>query len=206
MSGSFGWAMNDQTFLEVSSRKGPDSGPFGREAIRLYQAGLAVIPCDDKRPLIRYAGLTAPIGLDGLNRLVEKHPNANVGMLTGLSKITVVDIDDPANAATMVARCGDTPLKVRTPSGGFHHWYRANGEISSKSETRGPRRRYQRRRRPCGGAPVRSGEWRAHGPHISIDRGIFGRLTTVTDGQVREPPAPRRSAGTKRSSEGGTAQ
>jgi hypothetical protein len=129
--------MNDQTFLEVSSRKGPDSGPFGREAIRLYQAGLAVIPCDDKRPLIRYAGLTAPIGLDGLNRLVEKHPNANVGMLTGLSRITVVDIDDPANAATMVARCGDTPLKVRTPSGGFHHWYRANGEISSNLRREG---------------------------------------------------------------------
>lgn len=129
--------MNGSMHLRAPPKKGPEVGPFGREAIRLSQAGIAVIPCDDKVPLIRYAKMTQPIGLDGLKKLIQKHPSANVGMLTGLSKITVVDIDDPADAQAMIARCGDTPLKVHTPSGGLHLWYRENGEKSSNLRSEG---------------------------------------------------------------------
>jgi DNA-binding XRE family transcriptional regulator len=32
--------------------------------------------------------------------------------------------------AAMIERCGDTPLKTRTPSGGVHLWYRHSGERS----------------------------------------------------------------------------
>jgi hypothetical protein len=48
--------------------------------------------------------------------------------LTGLSGVTVVDVDAPELVAVALARFGDTPIKVRTPSGGMHLYYRANGE------------------------------------------------------------------------------
>ena len=63
-----------------------------------------------------------------LRQLVLRFPEANVGILTGLSRIFVVDIDQAHLAEDMIRRFGATPLMVETPSGGIHLYYRASGE------------------------------------------------------------------------------
>ena len=61
--------------------------------------------------------------------MARKFPTANVAVLDGRpGGITRVDIDDPALIELCIQRCGDTPVKAGTPSGGIHLWYRANGE------------------------------------------------------------------------------
>jgi hypothetical protein len=109
-------------------------GAFANFAMDLANNGLAVIPLggdDGKVPLIKYGTLTRPPGRGFISKLSRKFPDANVGVLCGLSGVTVVDIDDPAVFELMIDRCGDTPLKIATPSGGFHLWYKANGERSA---------------------------------------------------------------------------
>src|SRR3954452_1823826 len=106
-------------------------GPFGRAALSLFRFGLAVIPCggaDGKVPLVHWGKWAKRPGLDFVRKMTCRHPSANVGIITGLSGITVVDCDDPVVVTAMITRCGDTPLKVRTPSGGVHLYYRTAGE------------------------------------------------------------------------------
>jgi hypothetical protein len=69
--------------------------------------------------------------------MCHSFPNANIGVITGLSDVTVVDCDAPGAVATMIERCGDTPLKTNTPSGGTHLWYRANGELCANLRPEG---------------------------------------------------------------------
>jgi hypothetical protein len=45
-----------------------------------------------------------------------------------MSRVTIVDCDDQGVVEPMLELCGDTPLRVRTPSGGQHLWYRSSGE------------------------------------------------------------------------------
>src|SRR3954447_21352194 len=106
-------------------------GSFRDAAPDLLARGLAVVPCgsvDGKVPLVEWGKWTKRPGRAFIEKMRRRYPSANVGIVVGLSGITVVDCDDPAAVAVMVARCGDTPLKVRTPSGGVHLYYRAAGE------------------------------------------------------------------------------
>lgn len=105
--------------------------PFADTALDLRDHGLAPIPLggdDGKVPLVTWARWKHPPGRQFLERLTEEHPTANVGVLTGLSGVTVVDIDDPDLTDDMVWRFGDTPLKTSTPSDGVHLWFRSSGE------------------------------------------------------------------------------
>src|SRR4051795_10480685 len=106
-------------------------GPFRDAAPDLLARGLAVVPCcsaDGKVPLVEWGKWTKRPGRAFIEKMMRRYPSTNVGIIAGLSGITVVDCDDPAAVAVMIARCGDTPLKVRTPSGGVHLYYRAAGE------------------------------------------------------------------------------
>ncbi len=114
-------------------------GPFADAALDLYQHGLAVLPVggdDGKVPKIQWGKWKRPIGRDCIGKLTEKFGTANIGIVCHLSGVTVVDIDTAEwnttevdqLVATMLARCGDTPLRTKTPSGGVHLWYRHNGE------------------------------------------------------------------------------
>ena len=47
---------------------------------------------------------------------------ANVGLVTG-NGVVVVDIDDPDLLEIVIERCGATPMRCRTPSGGMHLYY-----------------------------------------------------------------------------------
>ena len=109
----------------------PGPTPFADAALDLRDYGLAPVPlggADGKATLVKWRGWKRLPGRRFLERLPAKLPTANVGVLTSLSGVTVVDIDDVHIVGPMVTRFGDTPLKTRTPSGGVHLWYKANGE------------------------------------------------------------------------------
>jgi Bifunctional DNA primase/polymerase, N-terminal/Primase C terminal 1 (PriCT-1) len=108
------------------------TGPFAA-ALELRGRGLFPIPLggkDGKKPLI--AGFTKirKPSFATVKKLVDRFPQAAIGIVTGASDLVVVDIDsdDPAAWATVIELFGDTPLKIRTPSGGLHLYYRSNGE------------------------------------------------------------------------------
>lgn len=106
-------------------------GGHGGCAAALSAAGLAVLPVggeDGKKPLVKWSGRRGLLGSDALAKLCNKFPTANIGVITGISGVTVVDCDAPEAVAAMIERCGDTPLKTGTPSGGTHLWYRSSGE------------------------------------------------------------------------------
>ena len=109
------------------------AGPFGRAAQDYAAAGVAIIPCggeDGKQPLVKWRQFKRLPGPRTLDRWRTRFANANVGILTGLSRLTVVDCDDPRVVDTMLAECGDTPLIAGTPRGGTHLYYRHAGEVS----------------------------------------------------------------------------
>ena len=121
--------------------KGTPSGPFASAAMDLAEAGLAVIPCgsdDGKVPSIKWRNMRYRPGAEFIGKLARQHGHANVGILTGkLSVVLIVDIDDPEIVAAMLERFGQTQLITRTPSGGFHLWYRWSGEKSGSLRNQG---------------------------------------------------------------------
>jgi hypothetical protein len=46
----------------------------------------------------------------------------DIALVTG-NGVVVVDVDDPSLLELVIARCGDTPMRCRTPSGGMHLYY-----------------------------------------------------------------------------------
>src|SRR5262245_2784079 len=112
--------------------------PFAEWAVSLAERGLAVIPCpgdDGKSPRGAVAGYhrwKGPLGPEAIRRLAAKHGDANIGIIPSLSGLTVADVDEGGkDAEEIIRRAGDTPLIIRTPSGGFHLYYRSNGERSA---------------------------------------------------------------------------
>jgi hypothetical protein len=54
--------------------------------------------------------------------------DANVGILTGLSGVTVLDVDDCGQVDAVVEMFGASPLVAATPRGGVHLYYASRGE------------------------------------------------------------------------------
>ena len=107
--------------------------PFADAALELRGCALAVLPLGKKSgkdALVNYANWKVPPGPEFLKKEMVKHPTANVGILTGLSRLTVVDIDEPYLLDEMLERFGDTPLIIGTPRGGFHLYYHSTGELN----------------------------------------------------------------------------
>ena len=116
-------------------------GPYSRAAPDLYGRGLSIIPVggvDGKRPLVRFGAWKRQPPAEYLGRTVQQYPDANVGVVCGLSGVTVVDVDrkDASErqfadlVENVIRRFGDTPMKVCTPGGGLHLWYAHGGERS----------------------------------------------------------------------------
>ncbi|MDX9689634.1 MAG: hypothetical protein EOM37_06355 [Proteobacteria bacterium] len=105
-------------------------GPFGRLAPSYFDMGLPVIPCmgkDGKVPLVKWKEYQDHLpSKDDFRDLLLRFPDANIGLITGkLSKITVVDVDDPARSlAGLYEEFGETPVVTSTPRGGKHLYYR----------------------------------------------------------------------------------
>lgn len=122
--------------MVATARRLEDPAPFLDAWFDLYAAGLCPIPLGDdqgspnkrRAPLVGFRTLAIRPGPGVLDRWADRYSDANVGVLTGLSGVTVVDIDDPDQADAIAERFGPTPLVTSTPSGGMHRWYRSNGE------------------------------------------------------------------------------
>src|SRR5262245_13845615 len=118
--------------------------PFAETAPDLAKRGLAVIPCpgdDGKSPRGAVAGFhrwKGPPGPKAIGRLAAEHGDANIGIIPSLSGLTVADVDEGGKDAEEISRrAGDTPLIIRTPSGGVHLYYRSNGERSADLRSSG---------------------------------------------------------------------
>src|SRR5687767_5580732 len=98
-------------------------GAFADAAIELHARGMGVIPTggeDGKTPLVRGWSKWRGQTRETVEAFARKHPAANVGVITGLSRLTVVDCDDERTLADAESRFGHTPLVARSPRGGGH--------------------------------------------------------------------------------------
>ncbi len=107
--------------------------PFAAAALELHALGLCPIPCggdDSKMPLVKSASWRNRPSQKAISSWLRSatFANANIGILTGLSRITVIDVDDPNDFQRSINLFGPTPLVTATPSGGRHYWYRSNLE------------------------------------------------------------------------------
>lgn len=112
--------------------------PFMQHAIAYLKAGMSLVPCkgkDGKCAKVKWGKYQCfqPYEDIVLN-WAEKHPDANIGLITGrISNITVIDNDDPNRSLkSLEEQFGETPLVAKTPSGGLHLYYRYNGEKSGQ--------------------------------------------------------------------------
>jgi hypothetical protein len=106
-------------------------------AIEAASIGWCVFPCgSDKRPLTAHGFKDASRDLEAVRAMWSAHPGAAVGIATGASDLVVIDVDVKNGAPGMdkwaelsedLGRAADETTQVRTPSGGLHVYYRANG-------------------------------------------------------------------------------
>jgi hypothetical protein len=85
-------------FYTTTARTATVPWPFAAAAFELHSHGLAVIPTGGdagKVPLVKWASWRRPPGRAFLEKLIAKHPDANIGVLCGLSNVTIVDVDAP---------------------------------------------------------------------------------------------------------------
>ena len=122
----------------------PTTRPFADMALPLAERGLAVIPCpgdDGKSPkgaVTNYHRWKKPPGPKAIRIFAANWGEANIGIIPSLSGLTVADVDEGGkDAEEIIRRAGDTPLIIRTPSGGFHLYYRSNGEKSANLRSDG---------------------------------------------------------------------
>lgn len=109
----------------------PSLQPFAQAAPLYAAMGLTPIPVDgDKKPLVCNWEKFWP---GTHSQMVERFADANVACLSGRTPfpLTVVDIDDPTDADWCEETFGDTSVRVRTPKGGQHWYFRGNGETRS---------------------------------------------------------------------------
>ena len=108
----------------------------------LYDQNLCPMPAggpEGNAPLLRWAGWTRRPTREFFESLGRRRGTglANVGILTGLSRITIVDCDDGGLVDRALELFGHTPLVTATPSGGYHLWYRGNGERCANLRNQG---------------------------------------------------------------------
>ena len=77
-----------------------------------------MVPCvEDGGKAPKFTGWERKrLSSETIAKLTRRYPEANIGLVCGLSDIVVVDIDDPSLFDVMWERFGPTPLIVRTPS------------------------------------------------------------------------------------------
>lgn len=86
--------------------------------------GYAFVPCAEgtKVPLVKWKQYRQERPTPELYERWFRGTRNNIALLT--DGIVLFDCDDPALAARVLAECGDTPHRVRTPRGGIHLGFR----------------------------------------------------------------------------------
>lgn len=171
------------------------NGPFASAALDLHAHGLAVIPTgggDGKTPLVggwgRWRGQRRPT----VEAFARKFGDANIGILAGPSRLTIVDADDEKTLADAEQRFGCSPIVTRSPRGGGHLYYRSSGERNANLRPDGMNIDI----RGAGGMVLAPPSLRAGIGAYRIERGSWddlARLPTVNLGAIpsRKPkPAP----------------
>jgi hypothetical protein len=108
-----------------------ETGAFAT-AVDLRQRGLYPIPLggpEHRTPLVKGFTKNRAMPVEAIERLIKRHPIASLGLVTGWL-ILVVDIDsgDPAILRLVEERFGEAVIRIRTPRGGWHLYYRFAGE------------------------------------------------------------------------------
>lgn len=140
------------------------------------EVGIPTFPVRDKKPAVSNY---LHIGIPGSTALRGKFANDNAfGFALGSrTNITVLDIDssNQRHLRDALDRYGETYIIVRTPSGGFHCWYRHNGE--------------RRQIRPIKDTPVDIlGSGFVVAPASGVGRGVYGFVEGGLDDLDRLPP------------------
>lgn len=129
-----------QPLRENGAESGNRPTPFLCGAREWWQAGCAVVPCvpradklSGKAPISAWKQYqTRQPTPDELAKWETKHPDANVGIITGpVSGITAIDVDQRDRLTDVLQACGETPLIVASARG-YHAYYRHSGERESK--------------------------------------------------------------------------
>jgi hypothetical protein len=86
--------------------------------------GYRLVPCapGTKVPLVKWKRFQEERPTPDLYERWFRGTRNNIALLT--AGMVLFDCDDPALAGRVVAECGDTPHKIRTPRGGIHLGYR----------------------------------------------------------------------------------
>ena len=116
------------------------TGAFQAAAVELHRHGLAVIPtggADGKAPLVRGWNRWRGQARQTVEALAQKHDGANVAILTGLSRLTVIDADDERTLADAEGRFGRSPIVTRSPRGGGHLYFKSGGERNANLRAHG---------------------------------------------------------------------
>jgi len=107
-------------------------GVYANNAMTILSHGLFPLPMSTgsiKRPRIRWKHFVTLPQQELIQSFMNQFSASNIGTLTGpITNLTVVDVDDPSLVYDAVQTFGETPLGVKTPSGGCHMYYRYNGE------------------------------------------------------------------------------
>jgi hypothetical protein len=115
-------------------------GAFQSSALALHERGLAVLPTggdDGKSPLVKGWTTWRGQARRSVESLASKFPDANVGVITGLSRLTVIDADDERALADAERRFGRSPIVTRSPRGGGHLYFRSSGERNANLRSAG---------------------------------------------------------------------
>lgn len=92
-------------------------------ALEALAKGIAPIPCVEgtKVPAVKWKQWQTTLPPEALVREWFS-VRRNIAIVT--TGMVLFDCDDPAKAELVVEKCGDTPHRVQTPSGGLHLGYR----------------------------------------------------------------------------------
>ncbi|MFO0935747.1 MAG: bifunctional DNA primase/polymerase [Gemmataceae bacterium] len=99
-------------------------------ALDALQKGYGCIPvrAGSKVPAMSWKPFQDKLPTEDQLREWFKDPHENIALIT--SGLVVFDCDDPAMMDRVIAECGDTPYRVRTPRGGVHLGYRARRGVT----------------------------------------------------------------------------
>jgi hypothetical protein len=108
-------------------------GAFSAAVEIFTMQGVGVIPTRQETPAVPMVKHPDRFGVPASRRLAAdpRFADANAAIWAGShSRLTIVDVDssDPAHVAEAIKAFGDSPLKISTPSGGLHLYYRHAGE------------------------------------------------------------------------------
>jgi hypothetical protein len=104
-------------------------------AVALAERGYFIFPCKPrgKRPLTEHGYKDATNDVEVVRKWWEQYPDANIGLVPGLSGFLVIDVDGPIGEESLRCLGLDTvkTLFVKTGRGRHLYFARPNGRIGN---------------------------------------------------------------------------